>query len=84
MVSSKSANTLPADGRDSLIARLDCLREISHAFGYGVGDAMDYLLSKYPSIPIEGCESSLRRGGKYSPSCAHLLKTHAPSSVACL
>jgi len=43
----KSANTLPASGRDSLIARLDRVREISHAFGYGVGDDMDYLLAKY-------------------------------------
>jgi hypothetical protein len=41
-----SANTLPADGRDRLIARLDRVREISHAFGYGVGDDMDYLLAK--------------------------------------
>jgi hypothetical protein len=32
--------------RDSLIARLDRVREISHAFGYGVGDDMDYLLAK--------------------------------------
>jgi len=43
----KSANTLPADGRDSYIARLDHVREIGHDFGYGVGDAMDYLLAKY-------------------------------------
>jgi len=43
----KSAKTLPAEGRDSLIVRLDRVREISHAFGYGVGDAMDFLLSKF-------------------------------------
>ena len=43
----KSANTLPADRQDSLIARLDRVREISHAFGYGVGDDMDYLLANY-------------------------------------
>lgn len=43
----KSANTLPADGQDSHIARLDHVREISHGFGYGVGDDMDYLLAKY-------------------------------------
>jgi hypothetical protein len=42
----KSANTLPADCRDSHIARLDKVREISHDFGYGVGDDMDYLLAK--------------------------------------
>jgi len=43
----KSANTLSANGRDGLIARLDRVREISHAFGYGVGDDMDFLLAKY-------------------------------------
>lgn len=43
----KSANTLSANGRDGLIARLDRVREISHAFGYGVGDDMDFLLVKY-------------------------------------
>jgi hypothetical protein len=43
----QSANTLPADGRHSLIARLNRVREISHAFGYGVGDDMDYLCAKY-------------------------------------
>jgi len=43
----KSANTLPANDRDSLIARLKRVRKISHAFGYGVGDDMDYLLAKY-------------------------------------
>ena len=43
----KSLNTLPADSRDGLIARLNRVREISHAFGYGVGDDMDFLLAKY-------------------------------------
>ena len=43
----KSANTLPVEGRDGLLARLDRVRKISHAFGYGVGDDMDYLLAKY-------------------------------------
>jgi len=47
----KSANTLPANGRDSLIARLNRVREISHDFGYGVGDDMDYLLAKYVKHP---------------------------------
>jgi hypothetical protein len=42
----QSAKTLPADGRDNLIVRLNRVREISHAFGYGVGD-MDYLWTKY-------------------------------------
>ncbi len=43
----KSANMLPANDRDSMIARLDGVRDISHAFGYGVGDDMDYLIAKY-------------------------------------
>jgi hypothetical protein len=43
----KLANTLPAPGRDGLITRLDAARGISHEFGYGVGDDMDFLLSKY-------------------------------------
>ncbi len=43
----KLANTLTANGRDDLIIRLDRVREISHAFGYGVGDDMDFLLAKY-------------------------------------
>lgn len=43
----KSARLLPLDGRDSFIARLNCVREVSHNLGYGVGDAMDYLLAKH-------------------------------------
>lgn len=43
----KSARLLPLDGRDSFIARLNRVREVSHNFGYGVGDAMDYLLAKH-------------------------------------
>jgi hypothetical protein len=43
----KSAHTIPDDRQDSLFVRLDRVREISHAFGYGVGDDMDYLLAKY-------------------------------------
>jgi hypothetical protein len=43
----RTTNSLPANGRDGLIARLDRVREISHAFGYGVGDDMDFLLAKY-------------------------------------
>jgi hypothetical protein len=35
------------NGRDSLIARLNRVLGISHAFGYGVGDDMDYLLARY-------------------------------------
>lgn len=47
----KSAKTIPANGRDSLIARLNRVRKISHAFGYGVGDDMNYLLAKYVKRP---------------------------------
>jgi hypothetical protein len=43
------ANKLPANDRNALIARLDRVRAISHAFGYGVGDDMDSMLAKYSS-----------------------------------
>jgi hypothetical protein len=43
----KLADTLPADRRNGLVARLERVRVTSHNFGYGVGDDMDYLLSKY-------------------------------------
>jgi hypothetical protein len=37
------------------MARLDRVREISHAFGYGVGDDMDYyLLAKYAKLSTPG------------------------------
>ena len=42
----KLANALSTDRRDDLLARLDRVRAISHEFGYGVGDDMDFLLSK--------------------------------------
>jgi hypothetical protein len=42
-----TANTLPTDTRDALIARLDKVRSISRKCGYGVGDDMDSLLNKY-------------------------------------
>jgi hypothetical protein len=41
------ANTLPPHLRDALLARLDRVRNISHEFGYGVGDDMDFILAKY-------------------------------------
>jgi hypothetical protein len=41
------ANALSLDRRDNLVARLDCVRATSHEFGYGVGDDMDFPLSKY-------------------------------------
>ena len=34
-------------GRDTLVARLDRVRSISHNCGYGVGDDMDSILAKY-------------------------------------
>jgi hypothetical protein len=43
----KLANALPAHRRDDLITRLDRVRVISHKFGYGVGDGMDYLFSQF-------------------------------------
>jgi hypothetical protein len=43
----KIANTLSVERRDDLVARLDRVRRISHEFGYGVGDSMDSLLSKF-------------------------------------
>ena len=42
-----AANTLPTDTRAALIARLDRVRSISHKCGYGVGDDMDSILTKY-------------------------------------
>jgi hypothetical protein len=42
---------LSATDRAALIARLDRVREISHDLGYGVGDAMDYLLGDHLGTP---------------------------------
>ena len=42
-----TANTLPTDTCDALIARLDRVRSMSHKCGYGVGDDMDSILAKY-------------------------------------
>jgi hypothetical protein len=47
----KVANTLSANDRDDFVTRLNRVREISHRFGYGVGDDMDFLLSKYTRRP---------------------------------
>lgn len=38
--------TLPIAKRHSLRERLDRVRRMSHGFGYGVGDDMDYLLAQ--------------------------------------
>jgi len=43
----KIANALSVERRDDLITRLDRVRVISHKFGYGVGDDMDFLLSNF-------------------------------------
>ena len=43
----KLTNGLSANRRDDLMTRLDRVRVISHKFGYGVGDSMDFLLSKF-------------------------------------
>jgi len=43
----KLANALSVERRHHLVVRLDRVRAISHEFGYGVGDDMDFLLSKF-------------------------------------
>jgi hypothetical protein len=42
----KAISALPEARQLELLARLDVVRRISHNFGYGVGDSMDYLLGK--------------------------------------
>jgi hypothetical protein len=41
------AQSLPPTLRDGLLVRLDRVRTVSHNFGYGVGDDMDYLLAQF-------------------------------------
>jgi hypothetical protein len=53
-----TANRLPGGSRNALIVRLDRVRSISHELGYGVGDAMDFILAKYTKrkarpVPIQ-------------------------------
>jgi hypothetical protein len=43
----KMSATLLARQRDGMLARLDTVRDISHRFGYGIGDDMDRLLARY-------------------------------------
>src|SRR5437762_1945543 len=43
----KSANGLSPERRDEFMTRLDRVRAISNKVGYGVGDDMDFLLSKF-------------------------------------
>jgi hypothetical protein len=40
-------NALSVERRDDLLARLDRVRVTSHKIGYGVGDDMDFLMSKF-------------------------------------
>lgn len=42
--------TLDANSRDDYMMRLDRVREISHDFGYGVGDDMDYLVAEHTEV----------------------------------
>ena len=42
----RAVRTLPIAQQDSLRERLDRVRRISHDFGYGVGDDLDYLLAE--------------------------------------
>ena len=51
----KITNTLAGGARTVLLTRLDRVRNISHEFGYGVGDEMDVLLSEFvPSFQHRG------------------------------
>jgi hypothetical protein len=43
----KLAATLPTGQRDAFVARLDRLYLVSHNFGYGVGEDMDFLFAEY-------------------------------------
>jgi hypothetical protein len=43
----KIVHALSVERRADLLTRLDSVRAISHKIGYGVGDDMDFLLSKY-------------------------------------
>jgi hypothetical protein len=43
----KITNTLAGNARRGLLTRLDRVRNISHEFGYGVGEEMDVLLSEF-------------------------------------
>jgi hypothetical protein len=43
----KVIKTLPQTQPPALLARLDAVRQISHAIGYGVGEDMDSLLHEH-------------------------------------
>jgi hypothetical protein len=44
-----TTSSLPANVQRCLIGRLDSVRNISHEFGYGIGDNMDVLFSEFVS-----------------------------------
>jgi hypothetical protein len=51
----KITNTLAGNAQRGLLTRLDRVRNISHEFGYGVGEEMDVLLSEFvPSFQHRG------------------------------
>ncbi|MGA7321440.1 MAG: hypothetical protein WBW98_13080 [Candidatus Sulfotelmatobacter sp.] len=43
----KIVDALSVERRDNLLTRLDSVRLIGHKIGYGVGDDMDFLMSKF-------------------------------------
>jgi hypothetical protein len=43
----KAIDTLPKRQRPALLARLNAVRQVSHDFGYGVGEDMDSLLEEH-------------------------------------
>src|SRR4051794_13578520 len=43
----KVSVTLAIEPREAMLDRLDAVRNLSHNFGYGVGDDMDDLLVRY-------------------------------------
>ena len=43
----KAIDTLPQTQRPALLARLDAVRQISHEYGYGVGEDMGSLLEAH-------------------------------------
>jgi len=56
------------------MARMSCAA-LSHKFGYGVGDEMDFLLSKYTrGVAADGPWTT----GRLYPDFAPLPKTHRP------
>lgn len=65
-----AAKMLPAAGLDSVIARLNRVREISHTLGTGSGDDMDYMLPKHVNAPLLGVTS--KPAGGHRPALRRL------------